>query len=179
MRWSKVRKVVHQSFAESVRDRVRVDATNADPRGVAWQDTCKGWIAVDGEVIAHVDPHRLRKLTLSLPSSDERGGEPQVILIVEPRSNQKVPSGAQVGDFLDFPEACWEYLHSNLNESLRSRDPFISSLAVLNAKVGRTRLQRVSTWDLHPLTRWMLEFRLRAEQDSRAGVRGAATAAIR
>ena len=67
---------------------------------------------------------------------------------------------------MDFPNACWEYLHSNLNESLHNPDPFVSSLAVLNAKVGRTRLQRASTWDLHPLTRAMLDFRMTAEKDS-------------
>jgi len=67
-----------------------------------------------------------------------------------------------------FPEACWQYLHSGINDSLQSPDPFVSSLAMLNTKVGRTRLQRASTWDLHPLTRAMLEFRLQAEREARA-----------
>jgi hypothetical protein len=172
MRWSKVRKLVRESFADSVRDHVDVHVTNADPRGTAWSDRCKqGWISVDGVVVAHTDPHRLRKLTLSLPSSDEDNGSRQIILIVEPRARQKVPSGAEVGSFLDFQDACWEYLHSNLNESLRSPDPFVSSLAVLNAKVGRTRLRRMSTWDLHPLTRAILDFRLAAERDARTATR--------
>jgi hypothetical protein len=166
MRWSKVRKLVEESFADSVRGRVRVHVTNADPRGVPWQDTCKrGWISVDGVVVAQIEPHSLRKLTLSLP---RRGASRDVILIVEPRPEQRVPSGAVIGAFLDFPDACWEYLHTNLNESLHSSDPFVSSLAVLNAKVGRQRLRRLSTLDLHSLTRWMLDFRMDAERDARA-----------
>ena len=168
MRWTKVRKLVQESFADSVRDRVDVHVTNADPRGTSWQDTCtQGWISLDGEVVAHIDPHSLRKLTLSLPSADKSNADRQVILIVQPRTEQKVPPGAEVGAFLDFPKACWEYLHSNLNESLHSPDPFLSSLAVLNAKVGRQRLQRMSTWDLHPLTRAMVDFRMGAERDAR------------
>jgi hypothetical protein len=129
-------------------------------------DRCQqGWILVDGEVIAHVDPHRLRKLTLSLPATATEESSRHIELIVEPRPKQKVPSGAEVGIFLDFPQACWEYLHSNLNESLASSDPIVSSLAVLNAKVGRQRLRRASMRDLHPLTRAMLDFRLEAERD--------------
>jgi hypothetical protein len=113
--------------------------------------------------VAQIEPHSLRKLTLSLP---RRGAGREVILIVDARPEQSMPSGAVTGAFLDFPEACWEYLHSNLNESLHSSDPFVSSLAVLNAKVGRQRLQRLSTLDLHSLTRWMLDFRMDAERDA-------------
>lgn len=160
-----MRKLVEESFADSVRGRVKVHVTNADPRGVPWQDTCnRGWISVDGVVVAQIEPHYLRRLTLSLP---RRGASREVILIVEARPEQTMPSGAVAGAFLDFPEACWEYLHSNLNKSLHSGDPFVSSLAVLNAKVGRQRLQRLSTFELHSLTRWMLDFRMDAERDAR------------
>jgi hypothetical protein len=158
MRWSKVRKLVRESFADAVRDRVDVRVTNADPRGVSFQDRCKqGSITVDGRVVAHIDPHRLRRLTLSLPIG-RSDVEPRILLIVEPyREEQKLPAGAQRGTFMEFPDACWEYLHSSLDESLRSADPFISSLAVLNAKVGRQRLRRMSNW---------VEFRLAAETEA-------------
>ena len=115
-------------------------------------------------LVVQIEPHYLRKLTLSLP---RRGASREIISIVHARPEQTMPSGAVAGEFLDFPEACWEYLHSNLNESLHSGDPFLSSLAVLNAKVGRQRLQRLSTLDLHALTRWMLDFRMDAERDAR------------
>ena len=160
-----MRKLVEESFADSVRDRVKVHVTNADPRGVPFQDSCtRGWISVDGGVVAQIEPHYLRRLTLSLP---RRGAGREVILIVEARPEQTVPSVAVAGAFLDFTEACLEDLHSNINESLHSSDPFISSLAVLNAKVGRQRLRRLLTLDLHPLTRWMLDFRMDAERDAR------------
>ena len=74
---------------------------------------------------------------------------------------------------MDLPRACWQYLHSRLNDSLRSPDPFVSSLAMLNARVGRTRLKRAMTWDLHPLTRAMLNVRLVTELAGR-GQRDAA-----
>jgi hypothetical protein len=166
MRWTKVRKLVHESFAQSVRERVRVDVNNADPRGTSWQDTCKqGWIYVDGHVVAHVNPHWLRTLTLSLPATRARGRR-KVVVIVEPRPEQEVPPGAEAGTFMDFPDACWEYLHSDLNAALRSADPFVASLAVLSSRVGLQRLRRLSVQKLHPLTRSILEFRMDAERDA-------------
>lgn len=68
---------------------------------------------------------------------------------------------------MDFPDACWQYLNSNLNDSLNSADPFVSSLAVLNAKVGMQRLKRLAAKSLHPLTRGILEFRMTAENEQR------------
>lgn len=165
-----MRQLVRESFADSVRDRVDVRVTNADRRGFSGYGRCMaGSISVDGHVVAHIDPHRLRRLTLSLPVS---GSHRQIVLIVKPyRSGQALPDGALEGEFLDFPVACWEYLQSALNESLSSADPIVSSLAVLNAKVGRQRLLRMSTRDLHPLTRAMLDFRLTAERDARRAQR--------
>jgi hypothetical protein len=98
----------------------------------------------------------------------------QVIVIAEPyTARQALPPRAKLGTFMDFPDACWEYLQSTLNESLRSSDPFVSSLAVLNGKVGRQRLRRISNLELHPLTRWMLDFRMRAESDGLVRTGGA------
>jgi hypothetical protein len=167
MRWTKVRKLVHDSFADSVRGRVKVNVTNADPRGTPWADTCtRGWISVDRRVIARVDPHHLRRLSLWLPRTNE--GSQQTMLLVEPyHPRQEIPAGAQAGTFMDLQDACWQYLHSSLNDSLHSPDPFVSSLAVLNAKVGRTRLERALTWELHPLTGALLHFRLEAEKAAR------------
>ncbi len=134
----------------------------------------QGWISVDGKVIAHIYPHSLRKLTLSLPETNEGRHERKTLEIVQPRSDQKIPAGAEVGTFMDFPQACWQYLHESVNESLHSSDPLVSALAMLNGKVGNTRLQRALAWDLHPLTRAMLDFRLDAERAivAEKGVRG-------
>jgi hypothetical protein len=171
MQWTKVRKLVHDSFADAVRDRVQVNVTNAHPRRkmAFCADNCThGSISVDGRVIAQTDPTPLKRMTLSLPWTSEGEVESKTQVIVEPFSGQKVPAGARTGTFMELTEACWQYLHSSIADSLASPDPFVSSLAMLNAKVGRTRLRRALDWDLHPLTRAMLEFRLKAELDARS-----------
>jgi hypothetical protein len=72
---------------------------------------------------------------------------------------------------MDLGEACYEYLHSSVSESLTSRDPFVQSLAILSAKVGRQRLRRLANQELHPLVAEVLRFRIEAESElsKRAG----------
>lgn len=164
MRWSKVRKLVRETFADSVRDRVDVLVTNADPRG---SSRVKRVRSRSIESSSRTSTPTACKLTLSLPIAGEPGHDRHVVLVVQPRPEQEAPPETVVGEFLDFPQACWEYLHSSVNESLESADPFVSSLAVLNAKVGRQRLRRMMNGDLHPLTRAMLDFRMDAEQQAR------------
>jgi hypothetical protein len=69
------------------------------------------------------------------------------------------------GEFsrFDLHEACWEYIHSSVTDSLNSGNPLVASLAVLNAKVGKGRLKKLAAKELHPLTRALLDFRLQAE----------------
>ncbi|MEX0683206.1 MAG: hypothetical protein WD904_11445 [Dehalococcoidia bacterium] len=114
-------------------------------------------------MVANLEFHLFGELTLSLPADENDAKRRKILVFSEAIPGQKVRQGAQAGTFMQLTEACWKYLHSNLNESLESPDPFVSSLAVLNAKVGLTRLRRVSGRDLHPLTRAMLDFRLQAE----------------
>ena len=151
MRWTKVRKLVHDSFADSVRGRVKVNITNL-PRAPHSRSR-QGWITVDGMTVAHAGT---QTVTLSLPIAHETQ-PPQVVTL------DNIPWDPMFGE---LQNSCWQYLQSSLNDSLRSSDPFVSSLAVLNGKVGRTRLRRALTWELHPLTRAMLNFRLEAEAQS-------------
>lgn len=157
MRWSKLKKLVENSFAESVRGRVRVYSTR-------YQCSCgRGWITVDGEELAELNTevsgrkyraiyHETTKTECArhpaVPDKERTGGN-----LVEP------------GEFsrFDLHEACWEYVHSSVSTSLGNENPLIASLAVLNEKVGRTRLRKMRTQKLHPLTRALLEIRMKAE----------------
>lgn len=157
MRWSKLKKLVEGSFAESVRGRVHVYSTR-------YQCSCgRGWITVDGEELADLNTeisgrkyrafyHETTRTTCArhaaVPDEERTGGN-----VVEP------------GEFsrFDLHEACWEYVHSSVNSSLASENPLLASLAVLNEKVGKSRLRKMQAQKLHPLTRALLEVRMKAE----------------
>ena len=82
-----------------------------------------------------------------------------------PDEKRRTENLVEPGEFsrFDLHEACWEYIHSSVNDSLSSRNPLIVSLAVMNAKAGKGRLERTAGQKLHPLTRALLQIRLAAE----------------
>lgn len=164
MRWSKVRKLVEESFAPSVRGRVTIHSTNGKQKGVAFRCPCGwGWISIDGKPIAHFITHASYDI-YGTPYHETTGSAWKVHPAVA--DEERAPGQlVEVGEFsrFDLHEACWRYLHSSLNESIASPNPFIQSLAVLNARVGKHRLRRISLTHLHPLTRALLQFRMGAE----------------
>ncbi len=160
MRWSKLRKLVEDSFAESGRGRVHVYSTR-------YQCSCgRGWVTIDGKELANLctflsgskyraiyhETTKTECLKHPAVKDEERG----------------IGNAVEPGEFsrFDLHEACWEYVHSSINDSLNSENPLVVSLAVLNAKVGKSRLRKLSSQQLHPLTNALLDFRMKAEQIS-------------
>jgi len=80
----------------------------------------------------------------------------------EERTEGKLVEPGEFSRF-DLHKACWEYIHSSVNASLGSENPLIASLAVLNEKVGKTRLRKMQTEKPHPLTKALLDVRMKAE----------------
>jgi hypothetical protein len=157
MRWSKLKKIVETSFAESARGRVRIYSTR-------YQCSCgRGWITVDGEELADLNTEVSgRKYRAVSHETTNTGCARHAAVAEEGRTPGTLVEPGEFSRF-DLHEACWEYAHSGVNELLRSDNPLIVSLAVLNGKVGKTRLRKLSSQKLHPLTRALLDFRLKAE----------------
>ncbi len=159
MRWSKVKKLVEDSFAESVKRRVQIYSTH-------YQCSCgRGWITIDGK--------ELVDLSTMLSSMIYRCAYHEVTNVPYPK-HAAVPDDERTPDKLvedgefsrfDLHVACWDYLHQSIKDSLESANPLIKSLAVLNAKVGKGRLGEIAKQNLHPLTRALLNFRLEAERE--------------
>lgn len=66
------------------------------------------------------------------------------------------------GEFTRFElhEACWEFIHSNPQESLKDERPLVRALAVLHAKAGRNRLKALAESENHPLVLALIDLRL-------------------
>ena len=159
MKWSKVKKLVEATFADSVRDRVHVYTT-------AYQCSCgRAWITIDGKEIAD-----LSTLVTGMKYQCVYHESTITNCVTHPAvpDKERVPGHlVEPGEFsrFDLHEACWHYLNDiSLNDALVSINPLIVSLAVLNGKVGKNRLKKLFEQKQHPLTRRLLEFRLEAEE---------------
>ena len=157
MKWSKLKKRVEDSFAESVKGHVQIYSTH-------YQCSCgRGWITVDGEEL--VDLSTMLTGMIYRCIYHEATNTDCVTHPAVPDDARKPGNLVEPGEFsrFDLHEACWEYIHSSVNDSLKNNNPLIVSLTVLNAKVGKGRLKKLTEQHLHPLTRALLEIRLKAE----------------
>ncbi len=157
MKWSRLKKRVEDSFAESVKGRVQIYSTH-------YQCSCgRGWITVDGEEL--VDLSTMLTGLIYRCVYHEATKTDCVTHPAVPDEARTPGNLVEPGEFsrFDLHEACWEYIHSSVNDSLSSNHPLIVSLAVLNAKVGKGRLKKLAEKKLHPLTRALLKIRLEAE----------------
>ncbi len=162
MRWSKVKKLVEDSFAEGIKNRVQIYSTH-------YQCSCgRGWITIDGK--------ELVDLSTMLSSMIYRCAYHETTNTVFPKhsavpdENRTPNKLTEYGEFsrFDLHIACFDYLHQSIKDSIESKNPLIKSLAVLNAKVGKGRLSEIAKQNLHPLTRALLNFRIEAERELRS-----------
>ncbi len=115
----------------------------------------RGWLAVDGKEIADFNTllawsHYRRPGLLARATEDIQAGQRSPGALVEP------------GEFTRFElhEACWEFIHSNPQESLKDERPLVRALAVLHAKAGRNRLKALAESENHPLVLALIDLRL-------------------
>ena len=162
MRWSKVKKLVEDSFAESVKKRVQIYSTH-------YQCSCgRGWITIDAEEL--VDLSTMLSSMIYRCVYHEASNVPypkHPAVSDDERTPNKLIEDGEFSRF-DLHIACWDYLHQSVKDSLESKNPLIKSLAVLNAKVGKGRLVEIAKQNLHPLTRALLDFRVDAERELRS-----------
>ena len=60
-------------------------------------------------------------------------------------------------------QACWDFIHKlSIEEALRSDNPLIQSLAVVDYRLGKKRLTGLKQEQLHPLAEKLLLLRLEA-----------------
>jgi hypothetical protein len=137
MRWSKVKKLVEDSFADCVKRRVKIYSTR-------YQCSCgRGWITIDGEEL--VDLSTMLSGLIYRCDFHESTNTPfakHPAVANEDRTPSKLVEDREFSRF-DLHIACWDYLHQSIKDSLASNNPLIKSLAVLHAKVGKGRLLKL------------------------------------
>lgn len=167
MKWSKVKKLVEDSFAESVKGRVQIYSTH-------YRCSCgRGWITIDGRELVDLSTMLSGMIYKCVYHEATNTIFPKHSAVPDrDRTPNKLVEDGEFSRF-DLHIACFDYLHQSITDSLESENPLIKFLAVLNAKVGRSRLSGIAKQNLHPLTRALLNFRLEAERELR-GKRGIA-----
>lgn len=148
MRWSKLRSLVKEGFADSIRGRVDIQSTR--------YGNCScghAWITLDGNVIANFCT-RAHSLANGYEGGSAKAG------------TTPPHQFAQFGELSrqDAYHACWEFVHSlDVGAALADPDPLVQTLAVLDRRIGKRRLGSLDADALHRLAAALLRVRREAE----------------
>ncbi len=149
MRWSKLKKLVEERFADSVSARVSI---NSAAYGNCTCGHC--WITLDKKVVANFCTRAYYNNQLYSDTFDI-GTNPMY-------KEQLVVYGEMSRQ--DAHASMFDYVHSlSHDKALESDDVLIQSLAILDSRLGKRRLSQLDKSTLHPLARTFLSIRESAE----------------
>lgn len=163
MKWSKLKSLTEERFAESVRRRVELWSTAYRKPD---STTGRGWITIDGEELVNfaTPSSMLRFGAYFHESSDTECLKHRAISDAE-RSEGNIIEEGEFSRF-DLHNACWSALNLSIEDARNSDNPLIRLLSVLDARTGRRKLAELKSAQEHPLVAALLDFRKQAEQIS-------------
>lgn len=162
MKWSKLKSLVEDRFSPTLDGRIAIYST-------AYGNCSCGhaWLTLDNEVVANFCT---RAFWNRADGQIERKNNRWVTSSPIPphvRESQNSSYGEmEYGELSrqDAYQSCWEFVHQlKVEDALKTDDPLIQTLAVLDSRIGKRRLRSISAESLHPLARKMLAVRLDAE----------------
>jgi hypothetical protein len=160
LKWSKLKKEIENRFAESLKGRIYLYSTRYTSASYTMS---RGWITFDGkEVVNFSTPDSVNEYGryYNEVTKSNCASHPSV------KDFERTPGKViEKGEFsrYDFHEACWTFLNLSIEDALKNENPIISSLAILDHRLGKRRLKEIDQEGLHPLIKRMLQIRLYTE----------------
>ena len=147
MRWTKLKQLVEAGFAPGLSKRLTI---NSAAYGAC---TCgHAWLTLDGDVIANFCTRAYW--------NKEMGFAPER---ANPMYAHQLASYGEMSR-QDAYKACWAFVHDqSIEQSLEDDDPLIQTLAVVDRRLGKRRLEKIDRLALHPLAQRLLDERLSVE----------------
>lgn len=147
MRWTKLKQLVEAGFAPGLSKRLTI---NSAAYGAC---TCgHAWLTLDGDVIANFCTRAYW--------NKEKGNLPERN---NPMYAHQLTSYGEMSR-QDAYKACWAFVHElPIERSLQDDDPLVQTLAVVDKRLGKRRLEKIDRSTLHPLARRLLDERLSVE----------------
>lgn len=154
MKWSKLKYVTEDRFADAIKGRVKINST-------AYGNCSCGhaWITLDKEVIANFCTRAYWKR-----KRYEKDKDRYIHIDVTENEIKRYPNQlVEYGDFSrqDFYTSCWTFIHDlTIEEALESNDILIQSLALMDKRIGKRRLSKITPEMLHSLPRKLFTVRM-------------------
>jgi hypothetical protein len=151
MRWSKLRTLILERFAEPLQGRL-------DIHSAAYGNCSCGhaWLTLDGEVIANFCTRAHANAEYVIPRQEP---DPLVKYATNTMYNEQLTVYGERSR-QDVYRTLWDFVHSvPVEEALASGDMLFQALAIVDARVGKRRLAQLDPQKLHPLCGYLLMLR--------------------
>ncbi len=159
MKWSKLKHLVEEKFASSIKDRISINSTRYG------NCTCgHAWITLDKQIVANFCTRAFWNRSPSF--NDEKGKfvPNEVPDRINPMYKKQYTDYGELSR-QDAYQACWEFVHDiSVEEAINSDDCLIQALAILDSRIGKRRLRKIEYKKLHPLASKLFIERLKAEK---------------
>lgn len=148
MKWTKLKYLVEQRIAPSIRPRF---AINSAAYGAC---SCgHAWITLDKKVVANFCTRAFWNIPRKFDDSARKwvSKDPELTNGIPSPEDKKLTNYGELSR-QDAYHACWEFVHDlSIEEALSSDDPLVQSLSVIDSRVGKRKLKTIDVETLHPL----------------------------
>ena len=160
MKWTKLKQLVEQRIAPSIRSRFAINSA-------AYGDCSCGhaWITLDKKVVANFCTRAFWNIPRKFDDSARKwvSKDPELTNGIPSPNDKNLTNYGELSR-QDAYQACWEFVHDlSIDDALSSEDPLVQSLAVIDSRVGKRKLKMINVDTLHPLACKLFEERCLAE----------------
>ncbi len=161
MKWTKLKQLVEQRIAPSIRPRF---AINSAAYGAC---SCGHvWITIDKKVVANFCTRAFGNIPRKFDDSARKwvSKDPELTNGIPSADNKNLTNYGELSR-QDAYQACWEFVHDlSIDDALNSEDPLVQSLAVIDSRGGTRKLKSIDINSLHPLANKLFEERCLSER---------------
>ena len=156
MKWSRLKKLIEDRMADSVRDRVDLGSTAYRK---AHDQTGRGWLLIDKREVLN-----MCTITFEIEMYQMGGYTAE-------RYEQSSKELREKNIFAqwDWHESLFDYLNLSIDDVLCSENPIIRAMGMLDARVGKRRLKVMDVSSEHDLVKRLYDLRCDAEDLSKQG----------
>jgi len=168
MKWSQLKARVESLFSDAVKGRVELRLTRYHK---ANDQLGRGWITIDRAEVVNMcffkaeqaQYHEAARLQGLRGCTDYRDPNQRAGYLQAHQEATVIRHQNSIFSSHEFQDALYEYLRMSVDDILTSDNPIIRGLGMLDRRVGKARLSKISVADQPEFVRRLFEFRHEAE----------------
>ncbi|MBC3542446.1 hypothetical protein ACFSC6_00110 [Rufibacter sediminis] len=156
MKWSKIRKELHVRLADNLKKRLDYHLTTYK-NSIGYLG--RAWVTYDGKELVNFSNQdtwiEFKSYSNALADTGYISHEP---LNDTDRTEGKIMERGEFSKY-DFAETAWRFINLDIDSAISSENPILRSLAVVDRRIGKRRLEAMKDTETHPLVLGFMELR--------------------